>query len=96
MTRDPLTERQMRRMEWRIGRFRRYGLTLDEAERLADRLADRDYERDDRRMCLECVEYAQDKSCGAWRRGLFGVVRRVEPIPTTLARCQHFDFATPA
>lgn len=84
-------------MEWRVGRFRRFGLSLEQAERIADRLADRDYDRDDRRMCIECSNYAQDRSCLAARRGLIkGAVRSMEPLPTTLLRCERFDFATPA
>ncbi len=97
MNRDTLTERQMRRMEWRVSRFRRFGLSLEQAERIADRLADRDFDRDDRRMCIECASYAQDRSCLAARRGLLhGVVRPIEPIPTILHRCHRFTFATPA
>ena len=69
----------------------------EQAERIADRLADRDYDRDDRRMCLECASYAQDRSCLAARRGLLhGVVRPIEPIPNILHRCHRFEFAKPA
>lgn len=97
MTRDPLTERQLRRTEWRVGRFQRYGMSLDEARRTADRLTTRDQERDDRRICLECSNYAQDLSCLAARRGLIkGATKNLQPIPALLLRCERFDFATPA
>lgn len=47
----------------RLERFVDKGLTVTDAERVADRLVIRDREYDDRRLCLECV-YLQ--STGRW------------------------------
>lgn len=101
--RPALNEKQIARMQWRIGRFVRLGFTESAAEKLADRLADRDYERDDRRVCAECSNYAQDRTCIPARQGRMPGVStsthqayRFEPIPDLLQRCNFFDFATPA
>ncbi len=95
--RPALTEKQIARMVWRIQRFERYGLSEAAAEKLADRLADRDYERDDRRVCLECSNYAEDRSCLPARQGRMpNTSRRFEPVHDLLQRCAFFDFATPA
>jgi hypothetical protein len=95
--RPALTDRQIARMQWRIGRFVRLGFSEAAADRLADRLADRDHERDDRRVCAECSNYAQDGSCLPARQGRMPLTsRRHEPVPDVLQRCAFFDFATPA
>jgi len=95
--RPALTDKQIARMAWRIQRFMRLGFTESAAEKLADRLADRDYERDDRRVCAECSNYAQDRSCLPARQGRMpGAARSFQPVPDLLARCSHFAFATPA
>lgn len=95
--RPALTDKQIARMQWRIGRFVRLGFTESAADKLADRLADRDYERDDRRVCAECSNYAQDRSCLPARQGRMpGAARSFQPVPDVLQRCGHFSFATPA
>lgn len=95
--RPALNDKQLARMQWRIQRFQRFGLSEAAAEKLADRLADRDYERDDRRVCLECSNYAQDGSCLPARQGRMpNTSRRFEPVPDLLQRCSQFVFATPA
>lgn len=95
--RPALTDKGIARMAWRIGRFMRVGLSADAAEKLADRLADRDHERDDRRVCAECSNYPQDGSCLPARQGRMpNTSTRLQPVPTLLQRCSHFDFATPA
>lgn len=48
----------------RLARFTDKGLTLNDAEALADKLVQRDREMDDRRICMECV-HLQD--AGRWR-----------------------------
>ena len=50
----------------RLARFTDKGLSLEDAETLADRLVTRDREADDRRLCLECV-YLEGHSAGAMR-----------------------------
>jgi hypothetical protein len=84
-------------MQWRIGRFKRLGMTEARAEALADKLADRDHDRDDRRVCAECANYAEDRSCLPARQGRMpNTSRRFEPVPDLLQRCSQFVFATPA
>lgn len=95
--RPALTDKQLARMQWRIGRFVRLGFTEDAADKLADRLADRDYERDDRRVCAECSNYPQDRSCLPARQGRMpNTSTRHQPVPDVLQRCDFFQFATPA
>jgi hypothetical protein len=52
----------------RLARFTDRGVTLDDAERLADRLALRDREHDDRAVCLECTHLHRAGRCGNWQR----------------------------
>ena len=101
--RPALTDRQIARMQWRIARFQRLGMSEAAAEKLADRLADRDHERDDRRVCAECSNYAQDGSCLPARQGRMPNTSRSShpnyshsPLPDLLQRCSFFQFATPA
>lgn len=95
--RPALTDRQIARMAWRIQRFQRFGIQAREAERLADMLADRDWQRDDRRICLECSEYARDGSCLPARQGRMpGFSTRFEPVRDVLQRCNNFNWAMPA
>lgn len=101
--RPALNDKQIARMQWRIQRFVRLGMSEAAAEKLADRLADRDYERDDRRVCAECSNYAQDRSCLPARQGLMPNTSRSlhrnyshSPLPDLLQRCSFFVFATPA
>lgn len=49
----------------RVAQFTAKGLSLAEAEALADRLVLRDREGDDRRLCVECVHLKGDT--GRWR-----------------------------
>jgi len=73
----------------RLVRFTDKGVTLDEAERLADVLVTRDREGDDRALCLECTHL---QGWGRWRCGNWQVadVARVGLVPdlvTMLQRC---------
>jgi len=95
--RPALSDKQLARMVWRIGRFQRLGMSEEAAEKLADRLADRDHERDDRRACAECANYSQDRSCLPARQGRMPLTStRHQPVPDVLARCSFFQFAAPA
>ncbi|MCM2346110.1 MAG: hypothetical protein NDI95_05615 [Acidovorax soli] len=51
----------------RLARFTDKGLTLSDAEALADGLVQRDREMDDRRLCLECAHL--QGAIGRWRCG---------------------------
>lgn len=96
LTRPALTDRQIARMAFRIGLFRRRGLPEREAEALADRLADRDYSGDTRRVCLECQHLQRGNTCFAASQGwLLGVSRQFAPITNLLQRCERFEFQTP-
>jgi hypothetical protein len=55
----------------RLARFTDWGLSLAEAEALADRLVIRDREDDDRRLCLECA-HLSGRRCSAWREAAIG------------------------
>ncbi len=50
----------------RLARFSNKGLTLLDAERLADKLAMRDRESDARRVCIEC-DHLAGYGAGSWR-----------------------------
>jgi hypothetical protein len=50
----------------RLARFKDKGLTLAQAEQVADRLVIRDREGDDRALCLECIHLLAH---GRWRCG---------------------------
>ena len=77
----------------RQARFTRMG-RADDAEHLAERLTLRDRQYDDRRMCLECVAWADNGRCLVTARGrLPGVDRRFEPVPTILQRCPGITLA---
>lgn len=52
----------------RLSRFIDKGLSLADAEALADSLVKRDREMDDRRLCLECI-HLHDGGTGRWRCG---------------------------
>ena len=61
----------------RLARFTNKGLSLEDAEALADKLVTRDRESDDRRLCLECQhctgQCAGLMRCGNWQRAGMGV-----------------------
>lgn len=50
----------------RLSRFSTKGMTIFDAEALADKLVTRDREQDDRRFCLEC-RYLAGHGPGSWR-----------------------------
>jgi len=81
----------------RLARFTDKGLSLDDAERLADKLVIRDREADDRRVCLECVHLRHGGRCGNWRAA--GVAsnamdaRFPGDFTTMLQRCDGYQLA---
>lgn len=60
----------------RLVRFISQGVSVSDAEALADRLVSRDRESDDRRLCLECLHLHAGGGwrCGNWQRA--GVATR--------------------
>lgn len=80
----------------RIGRFAALGLTLADAEALADELVHRDRDHDDRRLCLECRHlYGRDRwRCANWRQAgnvpfQLGTASAADLV-RTLQRCNGF------
>lgn len=54
----------------RVFRFTERGVSLDDAEMVADKLVIRDREKDERRYCLECacLRGKEFWHCGNWQR----------------------------
>lgn len=94
--RPELSDREIARMSFRIGLFKRRGVPEHQAEELAEKLVARDYERDDRRMCLECSNLQHGGKCFCVSQGtLQGASPRHEPVTNVLQRCPSFQFQTP-
>lgn len=81
----------------RLARFTDKGLSLDDAERLADKLVIRDREGDDRRLCLECAHLhgAGRWRCGNWQRADVARDGLARDLVLTLQRCNGFIERTP-
>lgn len=82
----------------RLARFTEKGLSLDDAERLADRLVIRDREGDDRRLCLECSHlqgYARWR-CGNWQAASVARQGLARDLVLILQRCNGFRPANAA
>lgn len=95
--RRALTSKELDRFEYRMGLFKRRGLSSDEAETLADKLASRDIDCDDRRVCLECRHIQRDGKCFAAQQGrLHNAPTYYTPVRTMLQRCEGFAWQTPA
>jgi len=75
----------------RRDRLMRWGYAEPQAEALAERLTLRDREGDDRRMCTECAHLGNGGRCLVASAGrLAGADRRLEPVQTSLQRCEAF------
>jgi hypothetical protein len=82
----------------RLSRFTTKGLTISEAEVLADKLVTRDREQDDRRFCLECSYLAGYGSgswrCSNWQAAGIAILSRDAHLPadfvSQLQRCDRF------
>lgn len=70
-----------------VVRFTDKGVTMGEAQRMADRLVIRDRDSDDRRSCLECVHLQGTRRCSNWHAA--GVAREglAYSLVTMLQRC---------
>lgn len=98
---NALNDREIARMEFRIGLFRRRGWSLERAERFADVLAARDQDKDDRRACIECAHLQRGfegvMPCFAASQGwIRGASSRLTPVVDVLQRCPRFEWAKPA
>ena len=82
----------------RLARFTDKGLSLDDAEALADKLVVRDRERDNRRLCLECVHLSgfapASWRCGNWQAAGIAIRPHDTQLPAELVvqlqRCGGF------
>ena len=83
------------RFTMRLARFTDKGLTLADAEALADKLVIRDREGDDRRLCLECLHLRRDRRCNARTVADGPGGSLIDALPTILQRCDQFREATP-
>ena len=81
----------------RLARFTDKGLSLDDAERLADKLVIRDREGDDRRLCMECAHLhgAGRWRCGNWEAADMAREGLARDLVLTLQRCNGFIERTP-
>ncbi len=82
----------------RRARFNDKGLSLIDAEALADELVFRDREGDDRRVCLECVHLRRGGRCGNWKASEVASNAMDARLPgdftTMLQRCGGFTEGT--
>lgn len=60
--------RELALMANRLARFTLLGLSVNEAERMADKLQQRDREADDRHACVECASLSGRWRCGSFRQ----------------------------
>ena len=78
----------------RLARFTDRGLSLIDAERLADRLVQRDRDLDDRRLCLECAHLRHGGRCGNWQHAGVAIRARDNQLhgdfTAMLQRCDGF------
>ncbi len=85
-----------------LARFTDKGLSLIDAEALAEKLVIRDREGDDRRVSLECAHLHHGGRCGNWQAAGVAIRARDAQLPgdftTMLQRCDgfksHFTFPT--
>ena len=86
----------------RLVPFTDRGLTVEDAERLADKLAWRDRESDDRRLCMECAHLAGHAvgswACRAWQWARLAIRVGDSLLPGELVqilqRCNGFKAVT--
>ena len=81
----------------RLHQFTRRGLTLLDAETLADKLVTRDREADERRLCLECSNLSRGSGwrCAQWQRAGLGTASLPADLVRQLQRCDSFNHTTP-
>jgi len=80
-----VNDREISRMEFRLGLLRRRGMSEQEAEAWADRLQERDVDKDDRRLCAECKHLAPMTRCKVGQPAMRAI----------LHRCHRFEWETP-
>ena len=81
----------------RVHLFTERGVSVTDADDLADALVRRDREADDRRLCLECSHLRRSAGlwrCGQWERAGLAVAEVPGDVVNLLQRCSTFDEAT--
>lgn len=84
---DAMNGAEIEMMLSRTAIFLRRGLTLEQADLLADALMKRDRDEDDRRLCLEC-SHLRGRTCG--RATAAGMGSNVTSTVRLLQRCPAF------
>lgn len=77
----------------RLALFTDRGLSLDDAQALADKLTERDRGPDDRRLCLECQHlsgWVNSRRCSQWRKIGIGSAAIPGELVSILQRCAGF------
>jgi len=89
---DAMNGQEIDTFTLRLARFTDKGLSLDDAERLADKLVFRDREEDDRCLCLECVHLqgVGRWRCDNWRRADVAKAALATDLVLALQRCTAF------
>lgn len=95
-----MSDRELARMQFRLGMFARRGMPAERAEAFVDRLLERDRDGDDRRACIECKRMERGDrngpTCSAARAGQLQCTSpRFTPITDLLQRCEAFAWMTP-
>ena len=78
----------------RLGLFTGRGLSVEDADDLAQRLTQRDLEQDERQVCLECRHMSGDvqrSRCSQWRKLWIGDASMPADLVATLQRCAGFS-----
>lgn len=91
-----MNEREIATFMARLARFTDKGLSLDDAERLADKLVIRDRESDDMRVCQECAHLQGHGrwSCGNWEAADVAPQGLAPELVLALQRCSGYRHAT--
>lgn len=77
------TQAEIARARARMEKLAALGLAGDEADRLVEALIERDRGYDDRRICVECRNFAA-------KRGAFACSKGQVAMPIVLQRCDYF------
>ena len=88
------SEPEDRTYKARLALFVDRGLSVADAETLANRLKGRDREQDERRLCLECKHLSGTSTarrCSQWRTLGIHCLAIPADLPTTLQRCNEFN-----
>jgi hypothetical protein len=97
---NEVSDRQVKRHQFRVALFTRRNVEPDRAWLLADQLLQRDADLDERRIGLECKHLQRTGHCFAAQQGLLPDVPRssaqhYQCLREQLQRCPAFEWVTP-